>query len=156
MYTEAEVTIASDLIKQSCERIARKERILQFIADLRGDLLPEIEAEINVNDTEAILTLEDCASPIIKEVFMRGNCGNFALALMRAFPGGSVLFVGENGEHCCYEFEGTKYDILGELTSERFYTDYDGVIMKSTTDEDEVRNSDNYGNYSFNNRGPII
>lgn len=143
-------------LSESNGRIERKDRILQFIADLRGDLLPEIEAEINADDAEAILTLDDCASPIIKEVFMQGNCGNFALALMRAFPGGSVLFVGFSGDHCCYEIDGTKYDILGELTSERFFNDYDGVVEKSTTDEDEVRNSDNYGNYSFGNRGPIL
>ncbi len=49
--------------------------------------------------------------PNAVEVFTQGNCGPFALMLMKTFPGGEILNL-EIG-HRVYQYHGNIYDITG-------------------------------------------
>lgn len=53
------------------------------------------------------------AVPNAVEVFTQGNCGAFALMLMKTFPGGEI----ENFScgHRVYSYRGQSYDITGAL-----------------------------------------
>ena len=89
---------------------------------------------------------EDSSEEIVEEVYSRGNCGNFAKALVLAF-GGKVVKV-RCISHVVAVIEDKLYDITGDVTHR--YSKY-GV-----EDIPENELSDYVNNYSFIFRGPII
>lgn len=50
--------------------------------------------------------------PNALEVFTKGNCGPFALMLLKTFPGGKIM---NNVSHTVYEYNGEYYDITGKI-----------------------------------------
>ena len=65
--------------------------------------------------------------PDAVEVFTKGNCGPFALMLLKTFPGGEIL---NNVNHTVYEYNGEMYDITGKISYEKLKNDslYSGMI----------------------------
>ena len=54
------------------------------------------------------------AVPNAIDVFTNGNCGSFAMMLMRTFSAGRILNTPEG--HLIYEYGGRDYDIRGDVT----------------------------------------
>jgi hypothetical protein len=130
-------------------------RVLAFIGALKGiDWAKEYpEQQFDKDDT---------AVHIIEEIYSRGNCGNFAVALCIAFPEAVPYYVAhlddiqfgvsnkEIEHHVAVEIGDRLYDIKGDVT------DY---YEKSTqTTIEEIIQSKTHGffsNYSFKERGPM-
>ena len=55
--------------------------------------------------------------PDAVEVFTQGNCGPFALMLLKTFPGGEIL---NNVDHTIYEYHGEWYDITGKIPNGKY------------------------------------
>lgn len=55
--------------------------------------------------------LRDCI-PNAEHIFLNGKCVQFAMLLDERFNGGTILY---NGVHACFEYNGTCYDITGDI-----------------------------------------
>ena len=109
-------------------------QILKFIELIRGT-----PATFNGCDPD------DTSANIITEIYTRGNCGNFALALQAAF--GGQLLMDRMCPHVACGIDGRIYDIRGDVTHLYPYLE--------PVSEADVRNGDYVDNYSFAERGPI-
>jgi hypothetical protein len=90
----------------------------------------------------------DCARPIITEVFTRGNCGNLAIMLSVAFGARPVLLA--DVCHVVSDIDGRLFDINGDVT-DKYHTSAKRHLSLSDLMKEDVVN-----NYSFLERGPII
>ncbi len=72
------------------------------------------------------------AVPDAVEVFTNGNCGPFALMLMKTFPGGEIKNFIDG--HRVYEYQGQFYDINGILENDKYK--YEDAIPIITTGKD--------------------
>lgn len=110
-------------------------KVVEFIEMLRGPKVDHIPG-LDHNDTSYY---------IMGEIFTRGNCGAFALALQMVFSG-DVVFIPSEG-HYVLLLDGKLYDIDGDVTTK--YLHYRNPPSPSHLE-------DCTHNYSFIERGPIM
>ena len=63
---------------------------------------------------------EDATRNIIETMYIRGMCGNFAIILHKAFPGGDIVIMNE-ASHVMYRYENFYYDIVCEFNDFYLY-----------------------------------
>lgn len=90
----------------------------------------------------------DCARPIITEVFTQGNCGNLAIMMAVAFGARPVYL--DDAVHVVSDIDGRLFDINGDVTDR--YKNYSREYLSLS----DLMNKDVVNNYSFLERGPII
>jgi hypothetical protein len=141
--------------------------VLDFIETLKGRNILSIEG-INEGMENNPFTIEDCAIPILEEIFMQGNCGRFALVLKKIFPEAKFYYYNCSTtifkdirdaqkaieyafNHVYTMINGNYYDIRGKIELDEF-------IIKHLEEVDEkfLYDNDLTDNYSFKHRGPII
>lgn len=117
--------------------MANLDEVKLFLDALRGEDVTAYGLDPN-----------DCAKPIITEVFTQGNCGNLAIMLSVAFGARPVLL--DDAVHVVSDIDGRLFDINGDVT-DRYKTYSREYISLS-----DLMNKDMVNNYSFLERGPII
>lgn len=140
-----------------------KQDILQFIELIRGKNSEELfgctyDEASNSFDTEDDFKWSS-SSEIMKEVFKRGNCGNFGKILKTLIPDGEIKIIYKltSNEskflpyHVVFEYEDILYDITGEVTNE-----FNNSENYSINEANDLLLEDFTNNYSFSDRGPII
>lgn len=112
------------------------DRVMMFLAALRGDLeaLPECS-----------ITAAETSQEIIHEIFNRGNCGNLAVMMSLAFAGDPIEIKGHS--HIVCRVNGRLYDITGDVTAKHAFDD---KIIRTV--QWVIHRSQMYSNYSFEDR----